>query len=79
MIGADVASHVEQVGDDRRGGRLGTRAGTKLLTLTDDGLVTADMGRARVLGETAVSVGPATWSSAITPDERQRKRSTVAE
>ncbi|NYG56952.1 diaminopimelate epimerase [Nocardioides perillae] len=42
---------------------VATRAGTKLLTLTDDGLVTADMGRARVLGETAVSVGPATWAA----------------
>ncbi len=40
---------------------IGTRAGVKILTLGDDGMVTADMGRPQVLGDTAVSVPGRTW------------------
>ena len=53
----------EGLADPSRAIAVGTRAGVKVLTLTADGLVTADMGRPRVLGETAVAVGPATWAA----------------
>jgi diaminopimelate epimerase len=39
---------------------IGTRAGVKLLTVRD-GLVTADMGTPKVLGETVVGVGIRSW------------------
>jgi diaminopimelate epimerase len=42
---------------------VGTRDGVKVLTVGDDGLVTADMGRPKVLGETSVAIGPATWAA----------------
>jgi diaminopimelate epimerase len=41
--------------------RIGTRAGVKTLTLTDDGRVTADMGSPVVVGETKVAVGDRSW------------------
>ena len=40
---------------------IGTRAGVLTVTFDADGLVTADLGRPRVLGETKVSVGSAAW------------------
>ena len=42
---------------------IGTRGGIKVLTFEDDGRITADMGRARVLGESKVSVGERSWPS----------------
>jgi diaminopimelate epimerase len=41
---------------------IGTRDGVKVLTVEGDGeLITADMGRPRLLGETTVAVGDHTW------------------
>ncbi|WP_134741267.1 diaminopimelate epimerase [Nocardioides sp. 503] len=42
---------------------VATRDGVKVLTMRDDGLVTADMGTPKVLGETEVSVPGHTWSA----------------
>jgi diaminopimelate epimerase len=42
--------------DPSRPLRVGTRGGTKTLTFEPDGLVTVDMGRPEVLGETKVAV-----------------------
>jgi diaminopimelate epimerase len=42
---------------------VATRDGVKLLTLREGGLVTADMGTPKVLGETEVSVPGHTWSA----------------
>ena len=39
---------------------IGTRDGVKTLTVDGD-LVTVDLGRPRVLGETKVAIGPSTW------------------
>jgi diaminopimelate epimerase len=41
--------------------RVGTRAGVKTLTLTDDGRITVDMGAPVVVGETKVGVGERSW------------------
>jgi diaminopimelate epimerase len=43
--------------------RVGTRAGVKTVVFEDDGSMTVDMGTARVLGESKVSVGPLSWSA----------------
>lgn len=40
---------------------VGTRAGVKLVTRERDGLLSADLGRPQVLGETEVGVGDRTW------------------
>ncbi|MGN6577090.1 MAG: diaminopimelate epimerase [Nocardioides sp.] len=40
---------------------IGTRAGVKTLTLTDDGAITVDMGEPVVVGETKVGVAGHTW------------------
>ncbi len=42
---------------------VGTRDGVKLLTVHDDGSVTADMGSPKVLGETTVAVEEVTWAA----------------
>jgi diaminopimelate epimerase len=41
--------------------RVGTRAGVKTLTLTDDGRIAVDMGAPVVVGETKVGVGERSW------------------
>ncbi len=41
--------------------KIGTRAGVKTLTLTDDGRLTVDMGSPVVVGETKVGVGERSW------------------
>ena len=41
--------------------KIGTRAGVKTLTLTDDGRLTVDMGAPVVVGETKVGVGERSW------------------
>jgi diaminopimelate epimerase len=50
---------------DRQGAtspvRVGTRAGVKTLTVTEDGRITVDMGEPAVLGETKVGVGERRW------------------
>ncbi len=40
---------------------VGTRDGVKVVTIEDDGRVTADMGRPKALGETRVGVAGSTW------------------
>ena len=40
---------------------IGTRDGVKTLTVDDDGAITADLGEARVLGETKVAVEGRSW------------------
>jgi diaminopimelate epimerase len=57
------ALHLVQEGlaDPTRPIPVATRAGVKVLTLRDDGLVTADMGTPKVLGETEVSVPGHSW------------------
>jgi len=42
---------------------IGTRDGVKTLTADDRGRVTADLGEARVLGETKVAVDSRSWSA----------------
>jgi diaminopimelate epimerase len=42
---------------------IGTRDGVKTLTVDDDGAITADLGEARVLGETKVAVEGRSWSA----------------
>ncbi len=41
--------------------KVGTRAGVKTLTLTDDGRITVDMGVPVLVGETKVGVGERSW------------------
>ncbi len=43
--------------------RIGTRGGVKTITFGDDGLITVDMGRAVVLGETKVGVDDRSWAA----------------
>ena len=43
---------------------IGTRAGVKVITFGDDGLITVDMGAPEVLDESKVAVGPLSWSAA---------------
>jgi diaminopimelate epimerase len=56
------ALHLAQEGlvDPTQPVPIGTRDGVKVLTLDGD-LITADMGAPKVLGETTVSVGSASW------------------
>jgi diaminopimelate epimerase len=42
---------------------VATRAGVKVLAFGDDGRITVDMGRPRLLGETKVSVGDRSWAA----------------
>ena len=57
------ARHLVEEGLVSRGGPsgIGTRDGAKTLLDSRDDLVTVDLGVARVLGETKVSVGTASW------------------
>ncbi|RYP86893.1 diaminopimelate epimerase [Nocardioides guangzhouensis] len=43
---------------------VGTRDGVKVLRFDDDGTITADMGRPRVLGESKIAVDARTWPAA---------------
>ena len=58
------ALHLAQEGlvDPTQPVPIGTRDGVKVLTFDGD-LITADMGTPKVLGETAVSVGAASWAA----------------
>ena len=43
---------------------IGTRDGVKVLRFEDDGTITADLGRPRLLGESKVAVDARTWPAA---------------
>ena len=43
---------------------IGTRDGVKVLRFEDDGTITADLGRPRLLGESKVAVDTRTWPAA---------------
>ena len=43
---------------------IGTRGGVRTLTFEDDGTITVDMGRPRLLGRSVVTVGDRSWPAA---------------
>jgi diaminopimelate epimerase len=60
------ALHLAQEGlvDPTQPVPIGTRAGVKVITFGEDGLLTVDMGVPEVLDESKVAVGPLSWSAA---------------